>query len=125
MTISMSRDQYDLLLQYAFAVLEPDAVLADLQRKLDQANGVKRYALLIRWMESGGQPPTRIEIQNGTNWPPTQQFTLKMDRAISRADVDDVLRTQATRPSYVTVTSDPAGVVGWTELEEWDFYANA
>ncbi len=124
MAITMARDQYDLLLEYANGKAA-DSVLADLQRKLDAANGVKRYLLNIRWMESGGAPPTRIEIKNGEGWPPTQTFLLKMDRAISRADVDDVLRTQAVRPAYVTVTNDEAGLVGWYELDQWDFYANA
>lgn len=124
MTISMARDQYDLLLDYAYGRKTPDAVLSDLQKKVDLANGVKRFSLNIRWMETGGASPSRIEIKDGDGWPPSQTFLLKMDRAISRADVDDVLRTQAIRPVYVTVTSDELGIVGWTELDVWDFYIN-
>jgi len=122
MTISMARDQYDLLLEYANG-RTPDAVLADLQKKIDFANGVKRFFLFIRWMETGGAPPSRIEI--GLGWPPSQQFKLRQDRAIAREDVDTVLRTQAVRPVYVTVTNDELGVVGWTELDSWDFQLNA
>lgn len=123
MTISMARDQYELLLEYAYGRKAADDVLSDLQRKVDAANNVRRYSLNIRWMESGGSPPSRIEI--GRGWPTNQTFLLKMDRAIARADVDDVLRTHATRPVYVTVTKDENGVVGWTELDDWDFYTNA
>jgi hypothetical protein len=123
MAISMSRDQYELLLQYAEGTRTSDTVLTDLKKKIDTANGVKRFFLLIRWMESGGAPPTRIEI--GLGWPPTQQFELRMDRAISRDDVDIVLRTQATRPVSPVVTTDPGGTLGWTELDAWDFDTNA
>lgn len=117
--VSIARDQYDLLLEYAYGRIVPDTVLADLQRKIDAANSIRRYALCIRWMETGGSAPTLIAIGNG--WPKSQQFLLKMDRAIAREDVDAILRTQATRPVYVTVTADSNGVLGWTELEEWAF----
>ncbi len=119
----MSRDQYELLLQYATGTRTADSVLDALKKKIDTANSVKRFFLFIRWMESGGAPPTRIEIGNG--WPPTQQFELHMDRAISRDDVDTVLRTQAIRPVSPVVTTDPGGTLGWTELDVWDFDTNA
>lgn len=119
--ITMTSDQYELLLEYTRG-RTPDAVLTELQRAIDLANNVKRFFLYIRWMETGGSPPSRIEI--GAGWPPTQEFKLRMNRAISRQDVDDILRTQAERPVYVTVTNDELGVVGWTELDSWDFYLN-
>ena len=122
MAISMSQDQYELLLDYAYGRKTADDNLSSLQRSIDAANGVKRFFLYIRWMETGGQPPSPIQI--GLGWPPTQEFKLRMNRAISRSDVDDILRTQAVRPVYVTVTNDERGAVGWTELDVWDFYLN-
>jgi len=122
MAITLSSDQYELLLDYAYGRKTADEDLTTLQRNIDAANGVKRFFLYIRWMETGGQPPATIQI--GLAWPPTQEFKLRMNRAIARSDVDDVLRTQAVRPVYVTVTNDERGVVGWTELDLWDFYLN-
>jgi hypothetical protein len=119
MPISMSRDQYETLLAYANRHRDDAEGLADLQRSIDATNGVRRYSLFVRWMEQGGSAPSRISI--GRGWPPTQQFLLTLDRPIERADVDTVLDTQARRPVYVTVTKDVNGVVGWTELELWDF----
>lgn len=122
MSISLSRDQYDLLLSYARRERAPDELLDDTQRRIDAANGVRRFALNIRWMARGGAAPTRIDI--GKGWPPTQQFLLKMDRAITREDVNAILRAQPSTPVSVNVTSDPRGVVGWTELDVWDFNLN-
>lgn len=119
MTISMSRDQYEALLDFAYQRRDDAEVLTELQRKIDDANSVRRYFLYIRWMERGGSPPSRIEI--GKGWPPTQQFALCLDRPITPEDVTDVLNKQARTPVYVTVTNDEDGVVGWTELEQWDF----
>jgi len=119
MPISMSRDQYEALLAFAAGERTDEEELADLQRRIDAANSVRRYYLNIRWMERGGSAPSRISL--GQEWPPTQTYLLKMDRPIERADVDTVLETQAQSPVYVTVTDDTNGVVGWTELDQWDF----
>lgn len=122
MAISISRDQYEALLDFAFGRRTARDELVDLQKSIDTANAVKRFILLIRWMERGGKAPSRIEI--GKGWPPTQTFTLQLDRPITRSDVDDVLRTQAKNAVYPTVTNDELGEVGWTELDSWDFNAN-
>jgi hypothetical protein len=119
MPISMSRDQYEALLDYAYQRRSDAEGLLAIQRAVDDANTVRRYRLYIRWMETGGGPPSRISI--GAGWPPSQQFLLTLDRPIELADVQLVLDTQARKPVYVTVTKDTRGVVGWTELESWDF----
>ncbi len=119
MPISMTNDQYSALLDFAFQRRTNSAELTELQRRIDDANGVVRFFLYVRWMERGGSPPSRIEI--GRGWPPTQQFKLRLDRPITPEDVQRVLDTQARSPAYVTVTKDEAGIVGWTELEQWDF----
>jgi len=122
MAISINRDQYEALLDYAFGRRTDRDGLVALQKSIDSSNGVRRFFLLIRWMERGGKAPSRIDI--GLGWPPTQTFTLQLDRPITRSDVDDVLRTQAKDAVYPTVTNDELGEVGWTELDQWDFNAN-
>lgn len=119
MTISMSQDQYQALLDFAFDRRSDTDALTNLQRVVDTANGVQRFFLYIRWMDRGGSPPSRIEI--GRGWPSAQEFKLRLDRPITREDVNDVLNKQAKNPVYPTVTSDENGVVGWTELDVWDF----
>lgn len=123
-TITLTRDEYELLLDYGYDRKTDQTLLRELQRRIDYENDIKRYALYIRWFEVGGQPPSRIDIQENNGWPPTQQFLLRQDRPISREDVDVVLRNQATNPVSTTVTADERGIVGWAELEVWDFNLN-
>jgi hypothetical protein len=122
MAISISRDKYEALLDFAFDRRTDRDELVALQKSIDTANGVRRFLLVIRWMERGGKTPSRIEI--GKGWPPTQTFTLQLDRPISRTDVDNVLSTQAKNAVYPTVTNDELGEVGWTELDLWSFEDN-
>ena len=122
MPITIQRDQYDALLDYANGVRTDKDGLSALQKQIDAANGIRRFFLLVRWMERGGSAPSRIDI--GKGWPPTQTFALRLDRPITRTDVDYVLQTQAKNPVYPTVTLDELGVVGWTELDLWDFNTN-
>jgi hypothetical protein len=120
-TITMTRPQYDALL--AAAKVGDPVAAAQLQKLIDAGNGIIRYLLQIRWQDVGGKPPPRIEL--GKGWPPDQTFLLQLERRISRADVDDVLRTNASNPVSVMVTPDPLGVVGWTLIDDYDFQAGA
>lgn len=123
MALTITRTQYESLL----AAARGDSLVNvdQLQDAVDAANSIRRYQLLIRWQEVGGSTARRFSILDGSNWPPSQEFLLIQDRAIAREDVDEVLRTQATNPVDVLVTTDPAGVVGLTELNAYDFIANA
>lgn len=117
MTITMTRAQYDALV--AAGLNDETVEILRLREEIDAANGVTRYVLNIRWQDVGGSPPPRIEL--GRGWPPDQTFMLELERPISRADVDEVLRTQAVNPASVMVTPDTAGVVGWTLLEDYSW----
>lgn len=115
--ITMTRTQYDTLLAAA-KVGNPTAA-ASLGRDIDRVNGITRYFLYIRWQDVGGNPPPRIEL--GRGWPVDQTYQLELERPISRADVDDVLRNNASNPVSTMVTPDRNGVVGWTLLGDYEF----
>lgn len=115
--LTITRNQYDALLSAALA--HNDDQILELKKLIDKANGITRYILNISWQDIGGQPPARISL--GQGWPGSTAFKLELERKISRADVDSVLRTQAANPQIVLVTPDPNGLVGWTEIEEYDF----
>lgn len=121
--VTMTRAQYESLL--AAAGGDTQVNVASLQAQIDTDNNIKRYLLNIRWQDVGGQPPTRIEIADGTGWPPEMTYKLIQDRPISREDVDTVLATRATSPVDPAVTRDPRGIVGWTLLDDYDFIINA
>jgi hypothetical protein len=115
--IIMTRAQYDALLAAAHAgnTIEVDR-LRDL---IDEANGIVRYKLWIRWQDVGGRPPPRIEL--GKGWPSNQTYFLELERKITRLDVDDALRNNAKNPVSVMVTPDPNATVGWTLINDYDF----
>lgn len=119
-TITMTRAQYDALLNAAQVDIDPAALLR-LREMIDTANGITRYFLWIRWQDVGGRPPPRIEL--GKGWPPLQTYFLELERPLTRADVDDVLRNNATSPVDPQVTPDRYGVVGWTFLPDYSFPA--
>lgn len=121
--VTLTRSQYESLLAALDGDTQVDATT--LRRVIDSANNIQRFFLKIRWFETGGATSQPFSIQNGGNWPLTQSFTLRQDRAIAREDVDDVVRTQATNPVDVQVTTDPDGVVGWTDVDDYDFISNA
>ena len=123
-TVTLARDEYERLLDFAYGRRTGTTELRDLQRRIDTANDIKRYLLNIRWYEFGGKPPSRIELKEQGTWPPTQETILRLDRPISRLDVDEVLRSKAKSPVDVTVTKDERGIVGWTELAAWNFDLN-
>lgn len=97
----------------------PDAV--DLERflvSIEKANGIQRYFLLVQWQETDrlDQPTTRFPEK----WPPTQRAAIeKVNNPVTRQDVNDLLSTNARRPVTVLVTRDPAGVVGWTPIDNY------
>lgn len=114
----MSRANYETLLTAATA--SNAAAAAEVAAVVDRENGVRRYLLHIRWINVGGQIPSRVEL--GLVWPATSTYTLrKEDTPISRLEVDEVLAANATNPVSVMVTKDPNGEVGWTELDVYSF----
>lgn len=116
MTVSISDPLYAAL---RTAVIEGNTAEATrLLDLVDQANGIRRYFLSIRWQDVGGRPPPRAEIMN---WPKDQTYLLELDRPISRADVDQVLAQKARNPVSVMVTPDRQGRVGWTLLGDYKF----
>lgn len=121
MPITMTRGQYDALI--AAGLQGDQEATEDLRDAIDSANNITRYRLSIRWQDIGGDRPSVIEL--GKGWPPETSFLLELERPIERADVDDVLTTQASNPVDPMVTPDPNGQVGWTLLDDYDFVAGA
>ena len=121
MAISMSRAEYDALVDAGLTA--NTAEIERLRDLIDVANGITRYRLFIRWQDVGGDPPTRIEL--GQGWPALETFLLEQELPIAREDVNKVTETQASNPVSIQVTLDRNGVVGWTEIDLFDFVAAA
>jgi len=119
MSVTLTEAQYNSLLLAAQGDTAID--VAQLEVAINAANNIKRYLLWIRWYEVGGSVSQGIDLMD---WPQDQQYKLVQDRAIAREDVDAVLQANAQNPVDPLVTYDPRGLVGWTLLVDYDFYAN-
>ena len=91
-----------------------------LRNTIDQANGITRYFLKVRWVNAGDEQRPQL----GQEWPPTLEHDIELERPIAREDVDQVLADQAKNPVTVLVTRDRNGVVGLTALDSYNFILN-
>lgn len=120
MNITLNAEQYTALVALARrgAVAEgTDAILKleEFLRQTEKQAGVTRFFLWVRWQEAKQPLPPTTNFPSV--WPPSlQQIIERLDRPIARVDVEAMLKENATNPATVLVTQDPAGQVGWTEL---------
>jgi hypothetical protein len=120
MSITMTRTEYDALINASQAAVDAGDSNLDvlsLRNTVDEANGITRYFLLVRWVNAGDNQRPQL----GQTWPPTLEHNIELERPISRADVDQVLADQASNPVTVLVTRDRQGVVGLTALDDYNF----
>lgn len=115
MPVTMSNEAYEALVSLARrGATDPRAV--DLfVRDIDKSNGINRFFLLARWHEVGKPLPPGTEFP--AKWPAQQQTPIALSRPIDKSDVLDAILSITPSPVSILVTSDPAGLVGWTELE--------
>lgn len=123
-TINVTQEEYEALIALARrGTIQADGSVDEAKahdldnwlRRLEQRNGVNRYAVWLQWQEQDEPLPP------GTNfpekWPPEKRHYIALtSRPISKADVDAVLKKKARQPTSVLVTRDPAARVGWTEV---------
>lgn len=120
MNITLNAEQYTALVALARrgAVVEGTNAVLKLEeflRQTEKQAGVTRFFLWVRWQEAKQPLPPTTSFP--TSWPPSlQQIIERLDRPIARVDVEAMLKENATSPATVLVTQDPAGQVGWTEL---------
>lgn len=119
--MEITEAQYNDLITYGSvgaAGLEKTTEFEELRTKIEAANGMKRYTLLVRFQAVPQQPAVVGEY---ADYPPGQTTTIQLYRPITRQDVDDVLVKVETLPDLVFVTPDPQGRVGWALLNSYNF----
>jgi hypothetical protein len=121
MTFTLSQEQYEALIALArlgASTPEKQRALDAFLKSVEKANSVTRYALLIQWQEMDQPLPSSVEFPK--TWPPEQRFFLEnLTRPIAKVDVGRVLAAKARKPTNVLVTPDPAGLVGWTPIDNF------
>lgn len=121
MNFTLTQEQYEALIAMARLGASTSAAQRTLDaflKSIEKANGITRYALMIQWQETDQPVPPNVTFPQ--IWPPEQRFFLEnLTRPIAKADVNKVLESKARKPLNVLVTPDPAGVVGWTPLDDF------
>lgn len=114
---TLTETQYESLRSLARLYSERQTDL--LCAQIDAANDIQRFSLTVLWQDLGGKQPTAIEF--GKPWPAQTMRRIELTRAVSRNDVDEMLRSVAANPAVVFVTPDPEGRLGLTRLEDYVF----
>lgn len=87
-------------------------------KAIEKREGVQRYLLWVQWQETGVGLPLGTRFPD--KWPPELRYLIeRLDRPIAKSDVASALAQRAKKPLEVMVTDDPAGLVGWTKLDQY------
>lgn len=123
--LQMNQSEYESLVEFARrGTLNADGTVNEDKahgldawlRMIEKKNDIVRYFVMLQWQEQDAPLPP------GTNfpekWPPEMRASITLvTRPINRVDVDALLGAKAKKPTNILVTRDPAGRVGWTELD--------
>lgn len=119
--VTLDQEQYQALVFLArkgAATSDAKRVLEQFLKAIDKANDITRYFLKVRWQELEAPLPKRTSFP--TVWPPELELSLeRTDRPIAKVDVLDAVTKQASKPTNILVTRDPAGMAGWTKIDDF------
>lgn len=123
--LQLEQGEYETLIEYARrgtlnadgTVNQDKAVGLDAWlRSIEQKNGVVRNFVWVQWQEQDTPLPPGTNFP--TKWPPEMRAPLSLiTRPIAKSDVTYLLSVKAKEPTSILVTADPAGLVGWAELD--------
>ena len=122
MDFTLSQEQYEALIYLARKGTGSDAgkqiELDTFLKDIESTNGIKRYFLWVQWQEAGAPLPSGMSFPE--KWPPDLRKAIELiSRPIAKADVKQVLEKYASQPTIVLVTKDPAGIAGWTPIDDF------
>lgn len=122
MDFTLTQEEYEALIALARqgTAEEPEKArqLDEFLKVIEKRNGVVRSIVWVQWQEQDAPLPP------GTNfpetWPPELRRKIELvTRPVSRADVDAVIDAHAKNPATILVTNDPAGVLGYTPIDDF------
>lgn len=119
---TLTQEQYEALIFLARVGVEGDqgkqVELDRFLRNIEQTNGITRSFLWVQWQEVSAPLPAGTRFPE--EWPEKLREAIELvTRPVARADVEAVLEANASEPVSVLVTKDPAGIVGWTTLDDF------
>lgn len=127
MVFQLSQEAYEALIALAQrGTVDPDGstnqeralTLEAFLRDIEKTNGVIRHTLRVRWQDPTAPLPPGVRFPK--TWPPELEYTLQfVSRAITKADVLKVVGDRTKNAVNVMVTPDPAGLLGWSKLDDY------
>lgn len=126
MNFTLTQEQYEALVAFARkgAENEGQKAVTSLEawlRLIEAANNITRSFVMVQWEDPDKALPPGTEFPE--KWPPELRDSIELvTRPVARADVDELLASKAGTPMQVLCTRDPAGIVGWTAID--DFFTN-
>lgn len=91
--------------------------LSSLLDRVDADNSLTRYYLYVKWLD--GAAPRPGPQQPIEDWPPWVFEWFVSYSPFTRDWVEEFVASQTSNPIYILVTDDPAGKVGWYELDKF------
>lgn len=121
MSVTVTDDEWNQLVGLAQQSLSGESLreLASQLIEIERRNEIRRYQLLVRWTEVGVPLPASTTFP--TTWPASYQAVLrKINVPITRAEVEQCVSDRARHAvGAVLVTDDPAGIIGWSDLDTY------
>ena len=92
--------------------------LDEFLQQIEKENDVTRDAVWVQWQELDAPLPPKTDFP--ITWPPSMRWYIELiTRKVAKADVTRVLASRAKNPTSILVTRDPAGIVGWTPVDQF------
>jgi hypothetical protein len=92
--------------------------LDEFLRSIEKKAGITRSVVWVQWQEQDSPLPPGTKFPD--KWPPELRKKIELiSRAVARADVDKLLQINARQPTNVLCTKDPAGVLGYTPVDDF------
>jgi hypothetical protein len=123
----LDQQQYEALIALAHAgtklsdgSTDPEKArrLDEFLRVIEKKNGITRSIVWVQWQEQDSPLPAGTNFP--TIWPPELRQKIELiTRPVARADVDKLLAARARRPVNILCSRDPAGILGYTPLEDF------
>jgi len=126
-TFTLDQQQYEALIALAQegtklpdGSIDPEKSrqLDSFLRLIEKANGVTRSIVWVQWQELDSPLPPGTRFPD--KWPPELRRKIELvTRPVARVDVDALLAAYARKPLTILCSRDPAGILGYTPLEDF------
>ena len=85
---------------------------------IERKNNITRSIVWVQWQELDTPLPPNTDFPD--TWPPEQRKKIELiTRPVARVDVDQVVAQFARQPENILVTKDPAGIIGYTPIDDF------